>query len=251
MVSTSTGSDPRRRDSRFSASARRLNRCHAVEDEVALLPAPAPLPELVASSDRMGLRISAPPDDRRLRIFFALRRLLLKLFRITTLFELSHGTDPRRCMLYAGPMLFGSTVAVTSGWAPFGWSFVCMEVMNSAGIEPRRKSHVLMTNDTLRSDSTGFGGKATVTGAEPLRRLRLRFSIDGSRFSFWPRESFGIFAFSPEVDESVSRLVLSFLVIRMPRDSLFASGWELEELLLELDSRRASGQAPSSACEDM
>lgn len=134
------------------------------------------------------------------------------------------------------------------------WGFtehLRMEVMNSAGIEPRRKSHVLMTNDTLRSDSTGFGGKATVTGAEPLRRLRLRFSIDGSRFSFWPRESFGIFAFSPEVDESVSRLVLSFLVIRMPRDSLFASGWELEELLLELDSRRASGQAPSSACEDM
>ena len=131
MVRTSTGSDPRRRDSKFSASARRLNRCHAVEDEVELPaappppPPPLPLPEPeVASSDRIGLRISAPPDDRRLRTFFALRRLLLKLFRITTLFELSHGTDPRRCMLYAGPMLLGSTVAVTSGWAPFGWSFV-------------------------------------------------------------------------------------------------------------------------------
>lgn len=121
MVSTSTGSEPRRRDSRFSASDRRLNRCQADDVDVELLL--APLPELAASSDRIGLRISAPPDDRRLRAFFALRRLLVKLFRITTLLVLSHGTEPRRCMLYAVPMLFG-TVAVTSGWAPFGWSLV-------------------------------------------------------------------------------------------------------------------------------
>lgn len=278
MVSTSTGSDPRRRDSRLSVSARRLNRCHAEDDddEDAVAP-PLLLHPMMAveSSDRIGLRISAPPEDRRRMAFFALRRLMPKLFRMMTLLvvpppELSQGTEPRRCMLYAGPILLGRVVATTiSGWfwlvPPFGWSFVCM-VMNSAGMEPRRRSHDLMTNDTLSSGSAvGLGGRATVTGADPRRRLRLRFSIDGSRFSFWPppepllpsrpRESFGILAlsaFSAE-DESCSRLVAaSFLMdTRMPRDSLSASGALLEELLLLLDSRSASGQAPSSAWEDM
>lgn len=141
-------------------------------------------------------------------------------------------------------------------------------VMNSAGMEPRRRSHDLMTKDTLSSGSVGFGGRATVTGADPRRRLRLRFSIDGSRFSFWPppvpppplpsrpRESFGILALSAlsEDGSACSRLAaLSFLMdTRMPRDSLNASGWLVEELLLLLlDSSSASGQAPSSACEDM
>lgn len=280
MVSTSTGSDPRRRDSRLSVSARRLNRCHAEDDEADALPpllhpAAEPLPIMAAeSSDRIGLRISAPPEERRRMAFFALRRLMPKLFRMMTLVlaELSQGTEPRRCMLYAGPMLFGRVVATTtSGFCwfvpPFGWSFVCM-VMNSAGMEPRRKSHDLMTNDTLSSGSAaaGLGGRATVTGADPRRRLRLRFSIDGSRFSFWPppvppqpsrpRESFGILAlsaFSAEDESCESRLVAaSFLMdTRMPRDSLSASGALLEELLLLLDSRSASGQAPSSAWEDM
>lgn len=280
MVSTSTGSDPRRRDSRLSVSARRLNRCHAEdapdEDPPPPLLQPAGPPPMMAaeSSDRMGLKISAPPEDRRRMAFFALRRFMPKLFRMITLLvltELSQGTDPRRCMLYAGPMLFGRVVATTTSgfWLapPFGWSFVCI-VMNSAGMEPRRRSHDLMTNDTLSSGSAaGLGGRATVTGADPRRRLRLRFSIDGSRFSFWPppvpplpsrpRESFGILALSAlsaDADESCeSRLVAaSFLMdTRMPRDSLSASGALLEELLLLLDSRSASGQAPSSAWEDM
>lgn len=181
IVSTSTGSDPRRRDSKLSGSVRRLNRCHA--DDVApelLLLVPTPLD--AASSDKIGLKISAPPEDRRLRAFLALRLLILKLFRIITLLELSHGTEPRRCMLYDGPILFGKVA--TSGWVPLGWSFVCIVVINSAGTDPRRRSLVFMTNDTLSSGSAGFGGNATVTGAEPRLLLKLRFSIEGSRFSF-------------------------------------------------------------------
>lgn len=90
-MSTSTGSEPRRRDSnrsiseRFFGASDRLNR---YQGEPELL--------LGSVSDTIGHRISAPPDDRRFKVFF--RFFVFPLWQLLRFGDrLSVGTDPRRC----------------------------------------------------------------------------------------------------------------------------------------------------------
>lgn len=99
-ASISTGNDPRRRDNNTSRSERlrvmsRLKRYHV--DVTTLLPPPmlALLQPASDGSPMIGLRISAPPDDRRRRIFFLFLVLPLQPFRPSTE-RLSQGTEPRR-----------------------------------------------------------------------------------------------------------------------------------------------------------
>lgn len=91
-MSTSTGSEPRRRDSnrsmseRFFGASERLKRYHG-EPPVLLLG---------SASDTIGHRISAPPDDRRFKVFF--RFFVFPLWQLLRFGDrLSVGTELRRC----------------------------------------------------------------------------------------------------------------------------------------------------------
>lgn len=90
-MSTSTGSEPRLRDSnrsmsdRFFGASDRLKRYHG---EPVLL--------LGSVSDIIGHRISAPPEDRRFKVFF--RFFVFTLWQLLRFGDrLSEGTELRRC----------------------------------------------------------------------------------------------------------------------------------------------------------
>lgn len=92
-MSTSTGSEPRLRDSNRSLSERffvvsdRLKRYHG---ELVL--------QLASVSDTMGQRISAPPDERRFKVFFCRLFFVFPLWQLLRFGDrLSDGTEPRRC----------------------------------------------------------------------------------------------------------------------------------------------------------
>lgn len=90
-MSTSTGSEPRLRVSkrsmsdRFLGASERLKRYHG---ELVLL--------LGSVSDTIGHRISAPPEDRRFKVFF--RFFVFPLWQLLRFGDrLSEGIELRRC----------------------------------------------------------------------------------------------------------------------------------------------------------
>jgi hypothetical protein len=90
IAKTSIGNEPRRLVNNTSESPRRDNSFlkRFQTDPVLLLAADS------IDSLTIGVKISAPLEERRRRIFFGFRRFPLTLLRMATF--VSHGIDPRR-----------------------------------------------------------------------------------------------------------------------------------------------------------